>query len=78
MPLQTLCLCHEPPGLSGEALDGHTRAWAERLNRSGKAHVTPAVLDGRWMVRVSVGAATTERHHLEALWQAMREAAEAG
>ena len=78
VPLQTLCVRHEPPGLEGEALDAHTRAWAERLNRSGKAYLTPAVLSGRWMVRVSIGSAPTERRHVEALWQAMQEAAAAG
>jgi aromatic-L-amino-acid/L-tryptophan decarboxylase len=76
VPLQTLCLRHEPPGLAGEALDAHTQAWAERVNRSGFAYLTPAVLDGRWMVRVSIGATSTERGHVEALWQAMRRAAE--
>jgi len=74
--LQTLCLRHEPPGLAGEALDRHTQAWAERVNRSGAAYLTPAVLDGRWMVRVSIGSLTTERAHVAALWEAMRAAAE--
>ena len=59
--LQTVCLRHEPEGVSGEALDRHTQAWVDRLNRSGLAYLTPAVLDGRWMVRVSVGAEVTER-----------------
>ncbi len=68
VPLQTLCLRHEPPGLAGEDLDRHTLAWAERVNRSGQAYVTPAILDGRWMVRVSIGAIPTERSHMEALW----------
>ena len=53
--LQTVCVRHEPIGLSGEALDRHTQAWADRLNRSGVAYVTPATLEGRWMVRVSIG-----------------------
>ena len=74
--LQTLCVRHEPPGLEGEALDRHTTGWADRVNRSGAAYLTPAVLDGRWMVRVSVGALDTEREHVEALWAAMRDAAE--
>lgn len=74
--LQTLCLRHEPPGLEGEALDLHTQGWAEAMNRSGKAYLTPAVLDGRWMVRVSIGALPTEREHVVALWDSMREAAE--
>ncbi len=72
VPLQTLCVRYEPAGLDGEALDRHTLAWAERMNRSGAAYLTPAILDGRWMVRVSIGAERTERKHVEALWTAMR------
>jgi glutamate/tyrosine decarboxylase-like PLP-dependent enzyme len=74
VPLQTLCVRHEPAGLEGDALDRHTLAWAERVNRSGAAYLTPALLDGRWMVRVSIGAEPTERSHVEALWRAMRGA----
>ncbi|MFC7473218.1 pyridoxal phosphate-dependent decarboxylase family protein [Dankookia sp. GCM10030260] len=76
VPLQTLCVRHEPPGLTGAALDAHTQGWAERLNRSGTAYLTPAMLDGQWMVRVSVGAEATERADVAALWAAMRAAAE--
>ena len=53
-----LCVRHEPAGSEGDALDRHTQAWADRVNRSGAAYLTPAVLDGRWMVRVSIGAAS--------------------
>ena len=56
VPLQTVCVRHEPPGLEGDDLDRHTLGWADRVNRSGSAYLTPAILDGRWMVRVSVGA----------------------
>ena len=76
VPLQTVCLRHEPPGVEGEDLDRHMRAWAERVNRSGEAYLTPAMLDGRWMVRVSVGAEPTELEHVEALWRLMRHEAE--
>jgi aromatic-L-amino-acid/L-tryptophan decarboxylase len=70
--LQTVCVRHEPHGLTGEALDRHTQAWCDRVNRSGAAYLTPAVLDGRWMVRVSIGAEQTERPHVEALWALMQ------
>jgi aromatic-L-amino-acid decarboxylase len=76
VPLQTLCVRYEPVGLEGAELDRHTQAWADRINRSGAAYLTPAILDGRWMVRVSVGALATERVHVEALWRVMREEAE--
>ncbi len=75
--LQTVCVRHEPPGVSGTALDRHTTDWAERVNRSGTAYLTPAIVDGRWMVRVSVGALRTEAADVAALWQTMRQAAEA-
>ena len=78
VPLQTVCVRHEPPGMVGERLDAHTLGWAERVNRSGEAYLTPALLDGRWMVRVSVGAEATERRHVEALWALMRREAETG
>ncbi len=74
--LQTVCVRHEPPGMDPDALDRHTLAWAERLNRSGAAYVTAAKLDGRWMVRVSIGAYPTERAHVEELWGAMKREAE--
>ncbi len=72
VPLQTICVRHEPAGLEGEALDAYTQAWCERVNSSGGAYLTPAVLDGRWMVRISIGSILTERHHLEGLWALMQ------
>jgi aromatic-L-amino-acid decarboxylase len=72
--LQTLCVRHEPAGVEGDALDRHTLAWVDRLNRSGRAYLTPATLDDRWLVRVSIGAELTEREHVEALWRMMRAA----
>lgn len=72
VPLQTVCVRHEPPGLPPEAMDTHTQAWCDRLNRSGQAYLTPATLDGRWMVRVSIGSEHTERADVERLWTAMQ------
>jgi aromatic-L-amino-acid/L-tryptophan decarboxylase len=73
VPLQTLCVRHEPVGLAGDALDRHTLAWVEAVNSSGRAYLTPATLDGRWMARVSVGALTTEREHVAAIWRLLQE-----
>lgn len=78
VPLQTVCVRHEPDGLEGEALDKHTLDWVERVNNSGGAYLTPSILDGRWMVRVSIGSLTTERDHVEALWGLMRREAGRG
>jgi aromatic-L-amino-acid decarboxylase len=71
--LQTLVLRHQPPGIAGEALDAHTRALADAVNQSGEAYLTPALLDGRWAIRVSLGGTHTEQRHVEALWQLLRK-----
>jgi aromatic-L-amino-acid decarboxylase len=72
VPLQTLCVRYEPPGLDQAQVDQHTRAWVERINASGKALLTPALLKGRWMVRISIGQTHTEREHVAALWELMQ------
>lgn len=75
--LQTVCVRHEPPDVSGEALDAHTRAWVDRVNRSGEAFLTPAEVDGRWLARVSIGSLGTERADVQAVWAVMRREAAA-
>jgi aromatic-L-amino-acid decarboxylase len=72
VPLQTVCVRQEPPGLQGKSLDKHTLAWCERINASGKAYLTPAMLNGQWMVRISIASLGTERGNIEALWDLMQ------
>lgn len=76
VPLQTVCVRYNPGGLSPEQLNRHTLDWVARVNRTGRAFVTPAMLKGRWMVRVSIGTETTERSHVEALWALMQQEAQ--
>jgi aromatic-L-amino-acid decarboxylase len=77
--LQTVVLRHEPAGLDAGRLDAHTLAWVDSVNASGTALVTPSLLDGRWSVRVSIGAERTERSDVEELWRLLQQAAaEAG
>jgi aromatic-L-amino-acid decarboxylase len=74
VPLQTVCVRHQPPGLTDDEVDTHTRAWVERLNRSGRAFLTPSQVDGRWIARVSIGVEGTERRHVEEMWALMQAA----
>jgi aromatic-L-amino-acid decarboxylase len=75
--LQTLVLRHEPPGLDPAKVDAHVRRLADAVNTSGQAYLTPALIDGRWALRVSLGSASTEREHVEDLWRLLRELAAA-
>jgi aromatic-L-amino-acid decarboxylase len=76
--LQTVCIRHEPPGFDAESLDAHTRRWAQAINDSGAAYLTAAAVGGRWMVRVSIGSALTDRSHVQTLWEIIQKAAAAG
>ena len=78
--LQTVCIRHRPMddsgnALRGDALDDHTLAWVERINASGAAFMSPSQLDGRWMVRVSIGVEETTRDHVKRLWRLIQQAA---
>ena len=80
VPLQTVCIRHVPQDsrdqpLTGEALDAHTLGWLARINDSGAAFMTPSLLDGRWMVRVSIGVEDTSRAHVERLWELVQRSA---
>ena len=77
VPLQTLCLRHVPDSLAGDeaALATHNLDLARRINEGGQAFLTPAVLKGRQMIRVSIGAESTERPQVEALWADLRRLA---
>jgi aromatic-L-amino-acid decarboxylase len=74
--LQTVCIRHQPAGLEGEALDRHTLAWVGDINQSGAAFMSPSTLDGRWMVRVSIGVEATTREHVQALWEIIQQRAQ--
>lgn len=78
VPLQTVCLRHEPASLHGDddAIDRHNLDWVDRLNRSGQAFLSTAELDERVIVRVSVGVESADRSHLEALWALMQSYAQ--
>jgi aromatic-L-amino-acid decarboxylase len=83
VPLQTVCIRHVPGDargrpLAGDALDAHTLGWVGRINASGAAFMSPSMLDGRWMVRVSIGVEGTTREHVAALWALIRQSAECG
>lgn len=74
--LQTVCVRHEPAGLSPDELNLHQQSWADRVNRGGMAYLTPAILGDAWMVRISIGNEATERRDVEIAWQAIRQEAE--
>jgi aromatic-L-amino-acid decarboxylase len=55
--------------------DGATDDLIERANATGDVLFTRTVLDGRSVLRFSIGGRTTERRHVLAGWHLLRELA---
>jgi len=73
---QTVCLRHAPAGMTDEAeLRRHNLGIAARINKAGSYYLTPSVLKGSQMIRVSIGAEATELSDVEGVWQALLDAA---
>lgn len=53
--------------------DAASREVLERVNASGTALLTHTVVEGRYVIRVAIGAMTTEERHVEALWARLRK-----
>jgi aromatic-L-amino-acid/L-tryptophan decarboxylase len=71
--LQTVCVRHIPDESWTEAqVNAHNKAWIEQINDSGKAYLTPSMLKGQQIARVSIGVETTEHVHVQALWELMQ------
>ncbi len=75
VPLQTVTFRHSPPGLDAARLDAHNLALARAINASGKAYLTPAVVKGVQILRVSIGATGTTSEDVAALWARLRDTA---
>jgi aromatic-L-amino-acid decarboxylase len=73
-PLALVCLRHVPPGLAGdeEALARHNAALLARVNATGRAFLSHATLDGKYAIRVAIGAFRTERRHVVECWELLK------
>ena len=76
VPLQTVCLRHHPEIMTGKPeLAQHNLDIVDRINKAGRFYLTPAVLKGTQIIRVSIGSETTDQAQVENLWAALCAAA---
>ena len=76
VPFSTVCFRWNPgSGMSGTELDERNAAIMDTVNRSGEVFLSHTRLDGRFVIRLSVGNLRTEPHHVERAWSLLREAA---
>lgn len=67
-PLNLVCFRHRGGDDVNEAL-------LNRLNETGKLYLTHTKLDGRFVLRMSIGQTETEERHVRGAWELIRELA---
>ncbi len=65
--------CTARPGESEDAADERTESLLAEVNATGRALLTPTVLDGRPAIRICVGQTHTTQVHVDALWDLVVE-----
>jgi len=68
VPLNLVCFAHK-------AGDEFNRRLLEKLNQSGKAFLTHAVINGRYALRFCAGQTRTEFQHVHGAWELIQEIA---
>ncbi|MDH3707794.1 MAG: pyridoxal-dependent decarboxylase [Acidimicrobiia bacterium] len=71
VPLSLVCFRHTGGDEANQAI-------MDRVNRSGAVYLTHTRLDDQVVLRLAIGARTTERRHVEAAWTAITDAAPRG
>ena len=78
VPFSTVCFrWNGAADLSDDELDTRNAAIMDAVNRTGEVFLSHTRLNGRYVIRLSVGNIRTELRHVERAWELLREAATA-
>jgi aromatic-L-amino-acid decarboxylase len=78
VPFSTVCFRWRGDArLSDEELDTRNAAIMDAVNRTGDVFLSHTRLDGRYVIRLSIGNIRTELRHVERAWELLRKAAAA-
>jgi aromatic-L-amino-acid decarboxylase len=63
------------PGRPEAEVNAHNLALAQAVNASGRAYLTPAVVKGVQLIRVSIGSLDTGPEDVLAAWELLQRSA---
>ena len=72
LPFALVCFRACPKGV--EDLDDYNERLMEHINASGQAYISHTKLNGRTVLRVSIGSIHAEDRHVEKVWRLLTEA----
>jgi aromatic-L-amino-acid decarboxylase len=73
-----LAFRYQPAGLGEADVDAANEVLLKRVNADGRTYLTRTLLNGRPVIRFSVGQTYTEWHHVQEGWDVVRELALSG
>lgn len=76
-PLGLVCFRYRPPGAGADdpGVDELNRRLLAAINATGRALLTHTTLDGRYVLRLSIGSLALTREYLQGTWSLIRECA---
>ena len=77
VPFGLVCFRWRPPGRPEQDLDALNARLMAAVNAGRERYLTHTRLGGRYVIRLVVGQRGTEREHVAAAWESIREAARA-
>jgi aromatic-L-amino-acid decarboxylase len=75
VPFGLVCFRWRPPGRTDQELDALNARLMAAVNAGRDRYLTHTRLGGRYVIRLVVGQRGTEREHVAAAWESVREAA---
>ncbi|KMT03339.1 hypothetical protein BVRB_8g198750 [Beta vulgaris subsp. vulgaris] len=70
-----VCFILRPVGRDNEDVTKINQKLLEAVNSSGEAHMTHAVIGGKFAIRCAIGGTLTEKCHIDNLWMLIRKKA---
>lgn len=72
VPFSTVCFRYNPGNLSEEKLNEMNEDLLEKINQSGKIFLSHTKLNGKFVIRLTIGSIRHQRNHIEQAWEIIK------